>query len=167
MYKKQKLSFVDLAFQSRLTKFAIVTMMSGSIIALYLKNKAKDRFTQMPYYIESFRLFKQYPYTKSIFGDNVRALPMNLSDKTNYCDHKIAKINVPVKGSRQKGSLHIHALCETERNQTDERNKNDKINWVIQELHVSADNMKEPFLFYQKKKKKEKDEEENEVKGDE
>ncbi|CAH1787994.1 unnamed protein product [Owenia fusiformis] len=93
-----------------LAKIAIFGGMAASFGALYFVNGIQQKFRGTDYYREGTSLLRKYKPAVEALGEPIRSTRLDLTDiEHNFADVCKAKLAVPVKGPKNKGTLFVFA----------------------------------------------------------
>ncbi|KAJ8872183.1 hypothetical protein PR048_025785 [Dryococelus australis] len=76
----------------------------------FMRNKIEEGIKKSDYFRESMKQMRTHQGVVSLFGEPIKDGRLNLGENgTNFCDGTQAQFQVPVKGPKAKGTLHLWA----------------------------------------------------------
>jgi len=121
---------------SLLKKIAAV----GGIVAIscgsFFTWRIQANFREQPFYQQSLELLNGYPPALNLLGPPIRTRRVDLSNSAvTFCDGLNARINIPLVGKKQSGTLHTWASRSTPHD-----------SWIIDRLDLEVVDRK--WTFY-------------------
>lgn len=78
--------------------------------AFYFKSRIQDGIKHSDYYRESLHILRSHRGVAYLMGEPIKDGRLDLGDTSNnFCSGKEAKFQVPVKGTKQSGTLYLWA----------------------------------------------------------
>src|SRR6218665_3611222 len=133
-----------MVFRYPLNRFVItagVIGMSGSIIGIILLRRAQYRVLKKPYCKKALDQLQQNLTAVELIGKPIEIVRPDVIDKKQIFGATITDINLPFKGSKKSGMLHIIAdrksiVCEGPNNTKIEKLEDE---WNIKRLELRFD----------------------------
>ncbi|XP_076449940.1 cytochrome c oxidase assembly factor 1 homolog [Babylonia areolata] len=122
-----------------LTKIAVFGGIASVAGALFLTNRIHENLQREEYYRKPVAMMRKYKPAVDLLGFPIRTSRMDLGDvEKNRIDGLIAKLAIPVKGPKDKGTLYVWAC----------REKPGDI-WDVTRLDLEVEQEKKRFTFHQ------------------
>lgn len=97
---------------------------------MFLQWKVKDKLRQNEFYQEALKILRSNSGAKNLLGEPIKDGNFSLDSKINSCTESKATFQIPVKGSKDKGTLFFWA---------ERPNLEDKWNVYRMELELQKD----------------------------
>ncbi|XP_064598521.1 cytochrome c oxidase assembly factor 1 homolog [Liolophura sinensis] len=120
-----------------LTKVAI----AGGVVALggawYFTQRLQNDIKQQDHYKQSVKLLRDYKPAQEAFGKPIIPLSLDLANKDIYMDEKEARLVIPLRGPKDKGTLYTWATREKP-----------GLSWNIDQLDLELKSSGRRWTFY-------------------
>ncbi|XP_060536352.1 uncharacterized protein LOC132708199 [Cylas formicarius] len=121
-----------------LVKIASITGMATATMGYLLRSKLNDKIKNAVFYKEALKTVRSHSAAVYLLGEPIKDKSIDVGNRNkNFFEDNVAQLEVPLKGSKQNGTLFLWA-------------KKEENDWLLTRIELEVENLKNKRLIIKK-----------------